>query len=338
MLFQSSFTFKSFAYGNGACPSCGGSQLSALTDPKGNSWTFGYDVYGRLTNTANPLGQAKAYQYDKMSRVTEVKDPAGNITVHTYDALNRLTRRDIQTPSGEHAVTDYIYDKVGNLLNVSNAGGMVSFTYDALNRPVKTEQLFGGRSYAIAYAYDAVGNRTAMSTPWGKYSYTYDLLNRLAGIVNPQGINVTFGYDAVGRRTSKKIFKTTPEVIAEADYTYDAAGELLSITNKAGGKTIAFDKYQYDAAGNRVLKEDQNGATKYRYDASNRLITAVPVPMYMRLKPLSTTVTATAATTAAPSTTNMMPPTACYTTAPTPTRTILTATSQAVPTRTITPP
>jgi len=26
-----------FAYGNGACPACAGGQLSALTDPKGNT-------------------------------------------------------------------------------------------------------------------------------------------------------------------------------------------------------------------------------------------------------------------------------------------------------------
>lgn len=62
---------------------CGGSQLSALTDPKGNTWAFAYDQYGRMTNTTNPLGQAKDYNYDKMSRVTEVKDSAGNITFHT---------------------------------------------------------------------------------------------------------------------------------------------------------------------------------------------------------------------------------------------------------------
>ena len=35
-----------FAYGDGACPSCGGSQLSALTDPKGNSWRFAYGAIG----------------------------------------------------------------------------------------------------------------------------------------------------------------------------------------------------------------------------------------------------------------------------------------------------
>ena len=270
-----------FSYGSGACPSCGGSQLSALTDPKGNTWTFGYDQYGRLTNTANPLGQQKVYAYDKMSRVTEVKDPAGNITAYTYDGLNRLTKKDIQTPAGVHAVTDYTYDAVGNLLSASNGESTVSFVYDALNRAVETTQAFAGNSYSISYAYDAVGNRTSMTTPWGKYSYTYDALNRVTGIVNPQGINVSFGYDAIGRRTSKKMFKTTPELLAETAYTYDAAGQLLSIVNKAGGKVVAFANYEYDAAGNRVKKEDQDGTIKYRYDASNRLITAEPVPMNM---------------------------------------------------------
>ena len=270
-----------FAYGDGACPSCGGSQLSALTDPKGNSWRFAYDKYGRLTNTTNPLGQAKAYDYDKMSRVTEVKDPAGNVTAYTYDALNRLAKKDIQTPSGARSMTDYTYDAVGNLLNIANGGSAVAYTYDALNRPVATTQSFGGKAYTINYTYDAVGNRTGMATPRGKYNYTYDALNRLASIINPQNITVAFTYDAAGRRTSKKIFKTTPELLAEAVYTYDAAGELLSITNKAGGKVVAFARYEYDDAGNRVVREDQDGATRYGYDAANRLITAEPVPFDM---------------------------------------------------------
>ncbi|MGD9642100.1 MAG: RHS repeat domain-containing protein [Elusimicrobiales bacterium] len=239
------------------------------------------EVYCRLTDTANPLGQKKAYQYDKMSRVTEVRGPAENLTTYAYDAMGRLTKKDIESPSGGHAVTTYVYDKTGNLLNAANGNGMVSFTYDALNRPVKTEQLFAGRSYAIAYAYDAVGNRASMATPWGKYNYTYDALNRQTGIVTPQGITVTFSYDAVGRRTKKSIFKNSPEVLAETTYSYDAAGQLLSIVSKAGGKVVAFAKYEYDVAGNRIKKEDQDGTIKYRYDASNRLITAEPVPMNM---------------------------------------------------------
>ena len=270
-----------FAYGRGGCPSCAGGQLSALTDPKGNTWTFGYDQYGRLTNTANPLGQRKAYEYDKMSRVTEVKDPAGNITTHTYDALNRLTKKDIRTPAGARAATSYTYDAVGNILSASNGGSAVELVYDALNRPVETKQTFAGKTYAINYTYDAVGNRTLTATPWGKYSYTYDVLNRVDSITNPQGIIINFKYDAAGRRTEKTIFKSIPEALTRTGYVYDAAGQLLSITNKAGGKVITFANYQYDPAGNRVTKEDQTGVTKYTYDASNRLIIAEPVPMRM---------------------------------------------------------
>ncbi len=268
-----------FAYGNGACPSCGGSQLSALTDPKGNTWTFGYDKYGRLTNTANPLGQQKNYEYDKMSRVTEVKDPAGNVTTHTYDALNRLTKRYIQAASGARSVTDYTYDAVGNPLNISNGESAVSYTYDALNRVTGTGQTFAGKTYTINYVYDAVGNRTLMSTPWGKYTYAYDILNRLGSITNPQGILITFTYDAAGRRTGKSILSSSAQPLTSTTYSYDAAGQLLSINNKAGSKTVAFANYEYDASGNRVKMEDQNGVHTYKYDAASRLIVARDLPL-----------------------------------------------------------
>ncbi|MCM2268198.1 MAG: hypothetical protein NDI60_10550 [Elusimicrobiales bacterium] len=270
-----------FAYGLGGCPSCAGEQLSALTDPKGNTWTFDYDRYGRLAGAANPLGQKKAYTYDRMSRVTEVADPAGNVTAYAYDALNRLTRREVLSPSGGRAVTDYSYDAVGNLLRAANGEGAVSYTYDALDRPVEAVQSFGGKAYTIGYAYDAVGNRTAMKTPWGGFAYTYDALNRLTGLVNPQGVTVNFKYDAAGRRIKKSVFKSAPALLAETDYAYDAAGQLLGITNKAGGKVVAFNNYEYDLAGNRVLRKDQDGVTRYGYDKSNRLITVEPVPAYI---------------------------------------------------------
>ena len=268
-----------FSYGDGDCPSCAGGQLSGLTDPKGNIWTFGYDNYGRLTEAANPLDQRKAYEYDKMSRVIEVKDPARNVTTYTYDAMNRLTKKDIRTPAGAHAATIYTYDAAGNPLSASNGEGSVEFAYDALNRVLETKQAFDGKVYTLNYGYDAVGNKTSMQTPWGRYSYTYDVLNRAASIVNPQGISVSFKYDAVGRRIEKTIFKSTPEVLVRTSYSYDAASQLLNITNKTGGKVVAFARYTYDEAGNRTIMEDHNGVHTYRYDASNRLIVARELPL-----------------------------------------------------------
>ncbi|MCM2268200.1 MAG: hypothetical protein NDI60_10560 [Elusimicrobiales bacterium] len=204
--------------------------------------------YGRLAGAANPLGQKKT---------------------------------EVLSPSGGRAVTDYSYDAVGNLLRAANGEGAVSYTYDALNRVAGSVQAFGGAAHVIAYAYDAVGNRTAMKTPWGGYTYTYDALNRLTGLVNPQGVTVNFKYDAAGRRIKKSVFKNAPALLAETDYAYDAAGQLLAIANKAGGKVVAFNNYEYDLAGNRVLRKDQDGVTKYGYDKSNRLITVEPVPAYI---------------------------------------------------------
>jgi YD repeat-containing protein len=261
--------------GNVSCPSCSSSRLSAFTPyPKGNTWAFNYDKYGRLADTADPLGRKNAYQYDKMSRAAAVKDPAGNITDYTYDALGRLIKKEVRTPSGDRTVTGHTYDPVGNMLSASDGESRVELVYDARNRPVKAEQTFGGGNYTISYAYDAVGNRTGMTTPWGEYAYTYDALNRLTSIVNPQGINVNFAYDAVGRRTKKTIFKARPEALAETDYTYDKAGQLLSIVNKAGGEIVSFARYEYDAAGNRIAREDRDGRTTYSYDLANRLISA----------------------------------------------------------------
>jgi RHS repeat-associated protein len=196
--------------------------------------------------------------------------------------FNRLTKEEVRTPAGDRTVTDHAYDPVGNMLSASDGGSRVEFAYDALNRPMKTAQTFGGGTYAITYAYDAVGNRISMTTPWGEYNYTYDALNRLTAIVNPRGINVTFAYDAVGRRTKKTVFKALPETLAGSDYTYDKAGQLLSVVNKAGqgagaiagGKVISFARYEYDAAGNRISREDRDGKTTYSYDLANRLISA----------------------------------------------------------------
>ncbi len=69
--------------------------------------------------------------------------------------------------------------------------------------------------------------------------------------------------------------------LAETSYSYDAAGQLLSITNKAGGKVVAFNNYTYDELGNRVKIEDHDGVKAYAYDKSNRLIMVKPVPFSM---------------------------------------------------------
>ena len=82
-----------FAYGTG-CPSCGSGvdQLTSLTDAKGHTTAFEYNLGGKLIKETNPLGYFKTYTYDKAGNPATMTDEKNNITQYTYDQLNRLTQ------------------------------------------------------------------------------------------------------------------------------------------------------------------------------------------------------------------------------------------------------
>ena len=63
-------------------------------------------------------------------------------------------------------------------------------------------------------------------------------------------------------------------------YTYDADGNVLSITNYAPDHVTvnSFDDYTYDALGNALSDTNQDGQWAYTYDADSQLIHAVFAP------------------------------------------------------------
>ena len=76
------------------------------------------------------------------------------------------------------------------------------------------------------------------------------------------GARESFGYDALGRRTSM----ANSEV--SLSFVYDALNRMTQATNHTLGQTIG---YGYDAAGNRTSMDGPLGQVTYLYDAKNRL-------------------------------------------------------------------
>lgn len=239
--------------------------LETVTDAKGQTTTFGYDAQGRLVAVQNALGQTKTSIYDAKGNLVQTTNARGQVIAYEYDELDRLTRKTL--PEG---VITYAYDAAGNLTDTQHYNGSrVQTSHDALNRVTQVIQtLPGGYSATIGYGYDAAGNRTSMTTPWGSFSYQYDSLNRLTALTNPQAKTFTFQYDANGRRT-KLIY---PNGI-ETRYTYDSAGQVLSIIHErvSDGVIVAKSTYSYDAAGNRISMVDWAGTHIYGYDDLYRL-------------------------------------------------------------------
>ncbi|MBM3436957.1 MAG: RHS repeat-associated core domain-containing protein, partial [Bacteroidetes bacterium] len=143
--------------------------------------------------------------------------------------------------------TSYSYNGFGNLLSETDANGNTTYhIYNAVNNFIRDSLPDGS---LINYSYDLAGNITQISATGGAgetTTNTYDLLNRLT--------SVTVDYNGL---FSKTIF-----------YTYDAAGNRISMTDPQGGITT----YSWDNAYRLVSMTDPDAdITTYQYDDISRM-------------------------------------------------------------------
>lgn len=149
-------------------------RLNSVTNPANETTTYLYDVHGRLEVIRDASGHEIRYVYDALGRQAQKVwpdgsyeeyryDPAGNLITHrladgqvntfAYDALNRL-----QTASTFDGQTiTYTYTASGQVQTVQDARGSVSYSYDALDRPVSVA--YGGSRSPTAMTRWATGGR-----------------------------------------------------------------------------------------------------------------------------------------------------------------------------------
>jgi RHS repeat-associated protein len=267
------------------------------TDPRGNvsgadkaafTTTYRYDENGDQTTVIAPAvsventgGTAQTANptaitgYNAFGEVVAVKDPLGNISHTKYDRMGRVVEVDgpgYAAPGGpstaQSPVKKTTYDALGNIATVTDARQHVtSYTYDRLNRLVKT---------------DAPGptDSDRMIT-----TRTYTRSGRLLSTTGPTGIRTEATYDDLDRQVTSTAFerkpvartltttvtyndagdpiKTTSPTGLVTAATYDKAGDQLSVTSQAGVTT----QQGYDGFGNPVRQSDGAGRTTRRdYD------------------------------------------------------------------------
>jgi RHS repeat-associated protein len=144
---------------------------------------------------------------------------------------------------------------------------VTSYTYDDLDRVTSIARPEG----VSRFTYDVVGRTIEISEPGSTLSYTYDVLDRLLREVQSTDATrteVTYGYDKLGRRTSRTVSGVLGETTT---YEYDRANRLTSIGYR--GETTTFE---YDPAGRLIAKTLPNGIRQeLSYDDANRLMAIV---------------------------------------------------------------
>ncbi|QHE97013.1 RHS repeat protein [Pseudomonas syringae pv. maculicola str. ES4326] len=246
---------------------------------------YEYDAQGNLTTVTNALDQVYALaSFDSYGNPQRVTDPNGVVTTLTYTPQGWLASLTVDL-----STTQYAYNEVGDLLQVTTAdGNWVKYSYDDARRLVGVRNRLGE---SINYTLDPMDNRTAERTKDANGAVVhlqrrvFDELGRLIRVVGAGDQTQHYGYDLNDNQSSD----TTPRN-HKTQQAFDALNRVSKIVDPLQGVTAlgynSDDKvtkvvdprgvttlYTYDSLGNRISSKSPDGGTStYAYDEANNLI------------------------------------------------------------------
>lgn len=249
---------------------------------------------GKLAAVKNAAGHITRYEdYDVFGNARRVVDANGVATEMTYDVMGRLLTSTLRGVPGCDTVVDPLcatdltttrsYKNTTGLLEFETrpGGGVTKYEYDtrgrliAISRGPSSTNLTERMEYEIDLSTGQKRAEKIFAKESGSWvlkktlSYTYDIFSRLQKTTHPDGAFAQYTYDAAGNiLTAKDENHTT----ANTTYGYEAAERLASVKQKLGAGEIE-TKYFYDLDGNLISVHDPNGnITNYLYDDFGQMI------------------------------------------------------------------
>lgn len=265
------------------------------TDPRGNTTSYAYDLYGQPTTRTDPDPDGTGPKpspvwtttYDRLGRELSATDPSGAVTQATWDALgNQVTSTATERVDGQLAyfTTNMAYDYTGNLTSTTTPSGQkTSYTYYANGYTDRVTEANGDYTQH-KYPADLASELVETTIVRGGTTYRRDT-ERLDGlgnviVVNNGGNFHAQNYDDDGRLIEVDGFYTSGDPTnTPTRYTYDNVGQLDTITTyetldsdpAASGNQYADPvtvHLGYDKAGRLSHMVDGNGnATDYTFNA-----------------------------------------------------------------------
>lgn len=241
-------------------------QLTGFTDPLGNGIDYSYDESGNLTTITYEDGSSETFSYDENGDVTVSVNRRGQEILYSYNDRGQVVSQ--INPDAEVPI-EYTYDERGNLDTVTDGNGTIDLDYDERDRLTKIAYPNGR---FLEYTYDEGDRRTSLTDQDGNtVNYAYDDAGRLESLTDGNdNLIVSYEYDEVGRLSGEDKGNGT-----YTEYSYDLAGQLLSIENFAPDGTVNSSSiYEYDSLGRQTSLTSLDGTWTYGYDATGQLTSA----------------------------------------------------------------
>ncbi|MGW2018750.1 RHS repeat-associated core domain-containing protein [Streptomyces sp. NPDC001927] len=280
--------------------------LSKVTDPAGNAWTYTYgDARSRLTKVVDPDTGSAEYGYDAADRRTSVTDSHGSAYT-TYDELSRVTAvregSETATPTKE-----FTYDTLPGALGLKVASIRHDASGDYINRITGYDTAYQATgservipsnamttgiagTYSYSYAYTPTGRPLSVTLPAKGGLAQEKVVTRYNGDGLPEstsGINwyttdATYSAYGVPLRT---VSGPQPHRVWTTHFVDEYTGQVQrSVVDRetSNSHRISDSHYSYDLAGNITSNPRKltDGATSrwdnqcFTYDALGQLVHA----------------------------------------------------------------
>jgi YD repeat-containing protein len=158
----------------------------------GQTTTVTYDGHARLKTRKTPIETSPTtYDYNVDDTVQVVTDPRGATATYAYNNRRLVTGITYGVPSGSGIPgtppVTFSYDQNGNVSQMTDGTGQISFDYDTWSRLIRETRFFN----------EVAGG----STPFALV-YAYNLAGQLKRVVDPFNAQIDYGYDQAGRLSS----------------------------------------------------------------------------------------------------------------------------------------
>ncbi len=249
--------------------------ITKETNPLGHTETKTYHpILGTVASTTGPNGLTTSFDHDAFGRVIKETKADGTTT----DSAMEFCSTEVPCPTGA----------VYRQRSVKSDGSEKLVYMNKLNLEIKMSALLDNRWTHAVTEYDEIGREKRKTQPhfdgetlhWT--TNTYDILDRKTRVDRPDGSFQTATFNGLTQVSTNELgqTKTVTKNVIEKDaaitnheghtitYTYDGAGQLLTMT--ANGEITS---YAYDLRGNKISDSDPDkGTWTYRYNALGKIV------------------------------------------------------------------
>lgn len=236
-----------------------------VKDGNNENYFYSYNLFGRLHTERNRNNLEQHYEYDEEGQLKSQTNFDFSNTIIKYQ--NNRRNRIVHYSDGSEDL--FIYDALGNVIEVKNAYGRTIYKYDQGGRLVCQKDINTGEE--INFEYDNAGNRIRLFGSNRESVYTYGKNNEIKDFFdNKQRISIKLEYDKNGREVLRKFGNGTIE-----QTLYDKAGRVtVKVQKTERGEILWGEGYVYASDGKRIASVDYHGrVTLYEYNKKGQLKT-----------------------------------------------------------------